>query len=1134
MTTLHAIHQFHASCTPGDGVTKSLFYIRRLLRALGFESDIFCEHIPAELQNDVRPLGELDCNDAGYLLLHHHSLGYRNAAWLDTLKSPRVLVYHNITPAHLLPPGDLPELSRLGREQLTGWAAHCIGGIGVSDYNSDELRTAGYREVATLPMLVDLDEMRRQPADRNTSEQLRDTLNVLFVGRISENKRQHEIIEVFDEFRHFIRQPARLILAGGVTSGAYLQRLQDDIAHRGIQDQVLLAGKADDDVLQSMYRVANLFVCLSEHEGFCMPAIEAMMHDVPVIARDAGALATTLGEGGILLDANQTNPTEIAAIWHTLIAEPALRRRVIAGQRRNLQRYRPQLLLGQLADYLRGLGFAVPVAQDAMPADVAAYWQVEGPIDSTYSLAIVNREMGMALSLRGHDVGLHRSTEGGGSSEPHWLDRHAPAAAALAANAQARRHAGVMPAVALRFDYPPWVDGMAGMVRGVHSYGWEESHFPGHYVAAFNRGLDLVTTLSTEVAKILRDSGVRIPIAVVGTGVDHILRETPEPMEMPDAAHQASFRFLHVSSCFPRKGIDALIAAYGQAFRKSDDAVLIIKTFPNPHNDVAEQLAAARRADADYPDVVLINRDVSQSQMLWLYRFCHALVAPSRGEGFGMPMAEAMLFELPVIVTAWGGQSDFCTQETAWLCDYDFAFTNSHVGTSHSVWAEPRVDHLAQRMREVFEADAQTLRQRTDAARVLCLREFSWNRVAERTEQALAALDRQPAWRKEPNIGWLTTWNTRCGIATYSQFLSTAFPDDRMTVLATRGKEVIAPDQDYVSRCWDESIDTVDVSDVLAQVRERNVGALVIQYNFGFFSIQALARIIRELHAEGIPTYVFMHATADVDKETWQISLRDIAGDLALAERLVVHGVSDLNRLKSFGLVSNVMLFPHGVLATPEPAALSTADMTPTQRRLHGKRVIATYGFLLPHKGVKQLIRAFARLAENDARLHLLVSTALYPSGVSVQEKRECEALINELGLAESVTMVTDFLPDSESLALMQMAELIVYPYQFTQESASGAVRIGLASGRPVAVTPLGIFDDVADAVHKLPGTDEKALAQGIGELLADPQALETLRERCRQWCEPRQWDKLSVRLLDLIDGVANDFTDLDGIRRSV
>src|SRR5690606_40463 len=112
--------------------------------------------------------------------------------------------------------------------------------------------------------------------------------------------------------------------------------------------------------------------------------------------------------------------------------------------------------------------------------------------------------------------------------------------------------------------------------------------------------------------------------------------------------------------------------------------------------------------------------------------------------------------------------------------------------------------------------------------------------------------------------------------------------------------------------------------------------------------------------------------------------------------------------------------------------------------------------------------------------------TALYPSGVSVQEKRECEALIEALKLQDKVSFNTEFLPDQDTLALLSMAEIVVYPYQFTQESASGAVRLGLASGQPVAVTPLGIFDDVADAVHYLPGQTEADMLQGLGELLGD------------------------------------------------
>src|SRR5690606_22890599 len=174
MQAIQAVHQFHPSCAPGDGVTKSLFFFRKLLRQLGFHSEIYCENIPPELRSEVQPLARLG-HGGDYLLLQHHSLGYRNAAWLGSLSAPRVLVYHNITPPHLLPEGELPALSRLGRRQLAEWAQQCVGAIGVSDYNSRELQDVGYRQVVTLPVLVDLDEVARRAWDQPTVEQLRET-----------------------------------------------------------------------------------------------------------------------------------------------------------------------------------------------------------------------------------------------------------------------------------------------------------------------------------------------------------------------------------------------------------------------------------------------------------------------------------------------------------------------------------------------------------------------------------------------------------------------------------------------------------------------------------------------------------------------------------------------------------------------------------------------------------------------------------------------------------------------------------------------------------------------------------------------------------------------------------------------
>ena len=779
-----------------------------------------------------------------------------------------------------------------------------------------------------------------------------------------------------------------------------------------------------------------------------------------------------------------------------------------------------------MADYLGSLGIDIPLPPPIVDTETAApYWQIEGPFDSTYSLALVNRELARALAARGADIGL-RSMEGQGDFTPSadFLASD-PAIAALARRAA---EADAPPDAALRFCYPPHVDNMPAAARIVHSYGWEETGFPAEYAAAFNRRLDMVTVLSTEVEKILRDNGVRIPIAVTGGGVDHLLNVVGQTPDLP----QHAFRYLHVSSCFPRKGVDALLSAYGQAFRASDDVSLVIKTFPNPHNDVARELAALQEYDPDYPHVTLINRDCSAEELVGLYGACHAFVAPSRGEGLGLPLAEAMLFNLPVITTAWGGQRDFCDDDTAWLCDFQFARTQTHFGQTHSVWAEPDVDHLARLLREVHALPEAERARRTANARYRILQDFTWDRVAQRTEQAIAALAQQPLLRREPKIGWVSTWNKRCGIAAYSSFLSAGIPVDRMTILSDRLSERLGGDEAHVVRCWTLDF-TERLDDLYDAIIARGLGVVVIQYNFGFFSLNSFGRFITRLKRAGVGVHCFFHATGDLILGTRLVKLADIAKSLALADRLYVHSVQDMNRLKKAGLVRNVVLFPQGVFAVTPDVATPGVDTpgvaTPTNasaRRsaagLSGKRVIGSYGFLLPHKGLQALIQAFAHIAADDASVHLLMVNALYPIPESEQERAACVALIDQLGLRERVTLVSDFLTEQDSLAWLQLADLIVFPYQRTQESSSAAVRMGLAAGRPVVVTPLAIFDDVNDAVHHLSGTVAPAIALGLRELLDDPERIAAQEIRTQHWLASRQWPLLSKRLLNIIDGIAN------------
>lgn len=1103
---IKAVYQFHPSCATGDGVTNGMLFTQRLLRQLGFQSEIFCENIAAELKGSVKPLAAL-AQQAHYLLFAHHSLGYENEHWLNELAAPKVLVYHNITPAHLLPEdGPWRRLSVLGRQQLIDWAPAYLGAIGDSENNSAELRAARYAKVATLPLLVDAERIRSAPWSRAVIEPLRTAVNLLYVGRICENKHQLELIDVLNELRHFSEQPVRLILAGDVTSPEYQQRIEARIQALSLQGQVVLAGKVPDSTLFALYRAADVFVCLSEHEGFGMPLIEAMLFDLPVLAHAASGVPDTLGEGGLLI--GDTEPRRVAALLQMLLTEPGLRRRVIAGQRRNLKRFASDQLLQNLANYLSELGLPVPNPPAPIRVEQSPpYWQVQGPFDSSYSLAIVNRELARALAKRGHDIGL-RSMEGGGDFTPNAAFLAAnPDCALLAARALTD---STPPDVALRFCYPPHVDDMPAVSRVLHSYGWEETGFPFEYVGAFNRKLDLITVLSQFVKKALQDNGVRVPIAVTGAGVDHLLRVAPQA----PAQALRGFNFLHVSSCFPRKGVDALLLAWGKAFRQTDDVALVIKTFPNPHNEVAAQLAKLKRADAAYPHVLLVNGDCSDAELVGWYRACDAFVAPSRGEGLGLPLLEAMLFNLPVITTGWGGQLDFCDDASAWLCDYRFEPARTHFGAIHSAWADPDVKHLAQLLREVHRLTPAQREQRTSVARQRVLQDFTWERVAERTEQAIGALAALPMLRVEPNIGWLSTWNKRCGIANYSAFLTAALPADRLTVFADRVAERTAPDAANVVRNWNmHHTETLD--DLVAEVKARAIKVLVVQYNFGFFTLATLARLIGRLKQTGVAVHVFFHTTADLLRKGEAVSLSTIKDALAQADRLYVHSVADLNRFKAFGLIHNVVLFPHGVLPTPP-------DDGAVMQHGNGNRTIAAYGFLLPHKGLRQLIQAFSELVKNDPSLHLLLVNALYPAQESKQEQQACEALIKKLNLNQCVTLSTDFLPDSECLASLQAADLIVYPYQQTQESSSAAVRMGLAAGRPVAVTPLAIFDDVSEAVHRLPGTDAQALAVGIRALLDDPRVLELQAGKTAQWVASRQWPVLSVRLLNLIDGLAN------------
>ncbi|MDR5876009.1 glycosyltransferase family 4 protein [Halomonas sp. CUBES01] len=361
-----AIHQFHHGVDVGDGVTNSMLFIRKLLRRMGFASEIFAANIPGTLQGEIKPYHTLeDSNADTTVLLQHHSMGHELGNWLVNLAIPRVLVYHNITPGEFFSPGsDYRRYAELGREQLRHWRDAFIGVIAVSDFNAQDLVALDYDpdRISVIPLLVDMDKLA-PPVGETTLPRLAHALHpalkdrpaLVFIGRIVENKRQHLLLEML-WYLHRLRQDTRnaplpmLILAGGGTNSPYGHFIRQRTHQLHLDDSVIMPGKVDDTLLSALYQQADAFVCASAHEGFGMPLLEAMVAQCPVVAMNTSNIAHTLGEGGLVL--NDQAPAAMAAATELLLEDPALRQTVLEGQQRALDRYQPEVIAEQLSHWL--------------------------------------------------------------------------------------------------------------------------------------------------------------------------------------------------------------------------------------------------------------------------------------------------------------------------------------------------------------------------------------------------------------------------------------------------------------------------------------------------------------------------------------------------------------------------------------------------------------------------------------------------------------------------------------------------------------------------------------------------------------------------------------------------------------
>ena len=323
-----------------DAIGTHVLHTRDALRAAGFGSDIYAGDAHPEVRAQARPLEELPVSPRpDSWLLFHHSTGSAVADAVLRRPEPLLVDYHNITPPALVrrwAPWIREELE-LGLEQLGAVAPASFFGIAHSRFSETELHAAGCARTAVVAPLVDLAafEVTADAAvpGAHRAERADGGADWLFVGRVSPHKAQHDLIKALACYRRFYDPRARLHLVGSSLGTDYPRALERFAARLGLGDAVRMVGTVSDEALAAYYRSADVFVCASDHEGFCVPLVEAMHLGLPVVAYDTAAVGETVGDGGIVL--TDKAPMTVAAAVHRVVADDALRVALVdAGRRR--------------------------------------------------------------------------------------------------------------------------------------------------------------------------------------------------------------------------------------------------------------------------------------------------------------------------------------------------------------------------------------------------------------------------------------------------------------------------------------------------------------------------------------------------------------------------------------------------------------------------------------------------------------------------------------------------------------------------------------------------------------------------------------------------------------------------------
>lgn len=343
------IHQLLPTLAYGDAIGNHVLELRKLFREQGYESEIFAERWHPKLEGMARPFREYDrVSRPDNVVLLHYSTGGEVNDYAMHLPDRVLLYYHNITPPHFFyrVNGEFARRLMEARQSLSNLAGQAPA-IAASEYNAKELDGFGFQVVGVAPYVVrfeGLDAGLHSPgAERIRQRFAREgSFDWLYVGRYAPNKCLPDLIRAFYYYHTWINQDSRLLLVGtGDGVELHVNELYRLVSALGLDGAVVFAGHhSAEEGLAAFYDMADVYVSMSEHEGFCIPLVEAMHYDLPVVAYAATGVPYTMGDAGVLI--RRKEPALIAETVHEMGVNDGLRHQVVAGQRRRLRAFAPE------------------------------------------------------------------------------------------------------------------------------------------------------------------------------------------------------------------------------------------------------------------------------------------------------------------------------------------------------------------------------------------------------------------------------------------------------------------------------------------------------------------------------------------------------------------------------------------------------------------------------------------------------------------------------------------------------------------------------------------------------------------------------------------------------------------------